>query len=509
MKRVLGTAEMRAADSASAEHGMPASVLMENAGRSLAEVAARHAGPNGRFFVCCGSGNNGGDGFVAARALHAQGRTVFVECTVLPDALEGEAHRASKALKASGLTPSRIADELGPGPGDVVIDALLGIGLGRAPDGKVGEAIGRISAWRAAGAKVISADVPSGLASDSGQVFSPCVAADATVAFGFLKTGQALEPGATQCGALEVAEIGIPRVVVGTLKEAPVFMLEEGDVKGRLPPRKPDAHKGTFGHVLVIAGSWGKTGAAALAGQAALRAGAGLVTVATRPEALVPVLAHAPELMGLELVSDGGLGPSDLNSLLEAAEGKDAVIFGPGIARGEGTATLLANFLEELQAPCVLDADGLNALAGHLDVLQKAKGELLLTPHPGEMSRLLGRPIPEIQSARVASARELAQTHAVTVVLKGARTVIAQPDGQVFINPTGNPGMATGGCGDVLAGMCGAFLAQGLGPEDAALTATYAHGLAGDLAVQRTGQLGLVASDLVAALGQVWLRWNR
>jgi len=509
VKRILTSGEMRAVDQAAGEHGMPPAVLMENAGAALAEAALALAGPQGRFFVLCGSGNNGGDGMVAARKLAALGRVVFVETTVLTEALEGEAHRVSKAMKASGLTPMRIPEELGVGQGDVVIDALLGIGLSRAPEGKVAEAIGKANAWRTAGAKIVAADLPSGLASDSGLVHTPCVTADVTVAFGFLKAGQVREPGASQCGHTTVADIGIPKAALAVLKDSAVHLLEEADVRERIPRRAPTAHKGTQGHVLLVAGSWGKTGAAALAGMAALRSGAGLVTVATRPEALVPVMAHAPELMGVELVSDGPLGQADLNSLLEAADGKDAVVIGPGMPRGEETAKLLGAFLEELSVPCVLDADALNALAGNLDVLQRAKGELLLTPHPGEMARLVGKSIEEVQSERVRHARELAQSSAVTVILKGARTVIAQTDGQVFLNPTGNPGMATGGTGDVLAGMCGALLAQGLTPESAALTATYAHGLAGDLAAAQRSLAGLTAMDVVGALGDVWRRWNR
>jgi ADP-dependent NAD(P)H-hydrate dehydratase / NAD(P)H-hydrate epimerase len=261
--------------------------------------------------------------------------------------------------------------------------------------------------------------------------------------------------------------------------------------------------------VLVVAGSWGKTGSAALAGLGALRAGAGLVTVATRYRSLPHVLQHAPELMGAELSSEGPLGLNDLNALLEAADGKRAVVFGPGIERGPETARLLGAFLEELAIPCVIDADGLNALAGNLEILKKAKGELLLTPHPGEMSRLIGKPVAEVQRDRVGHARAFAREAQVVLVLKGARTVIAREDGTVFINPTGNAGMATGGTGDVLSGICGALVAQGLSSEDAAICGVYVHGLAGDCAAKRRGQMGLIASDLLDGLGEVWSSWSR
>jgi hydroxyethylthiazole kinase-like uncharacterized protein yjeF len=509
MKRALTAEQMRELDAAAAEHGMPAAVLMENAGSALADAALGLAGPQGRFLVLCGLGNNGGDGLVAARKLFSAGRAVNVELMGLPDALEGEAHRNWKALKACGVTVGPIGGEIPVGLGDVVIDALLGTGLSRPPEGRYAEAIGWISSWRAAGAKVVAADLPSGLQSDSGVPMTPSVSADLTVAFGCLKVGQVIEPGASICGRVEVVDIGIPRAAHAVLKDPAIHLLEEADVRGRLPLRRPDTHKGTYGHVLVVAGSWGKTGAAALSGLAALRTGAGLVTVATRPEAMVPVMQHGPELMGVELVNDGPLGIGDLNALLEAAEGKQAMIFGPGIDRGEETAKLLGALLEELTIPCVIDADGLNAIAGNLELLKRAKGELLLTPHPGEMARLSGKTSSEIQKDRIGIVRDLAMTAQVVVVLKGARTLIAREDGTVFVNPTGNPGMATAGTGDVLSGICGALLGQGLSLEDAAVTGCYAHGLAGDLVASRRGKMGLMASDLLEGLGEVWVRWDR
>jgi NAD(P)H-hydrate epimerase len=500
---------MRRVDAASADHGMLGSVLMENAGSALARAALALAGAQGRFLVVCGTGNNGADGLVAARHLHGAGRTVFVELLGEVAELQGDAARNLRALDASGVSCAAISDELPVGAGDVVIDAVFGSGLNRAPEGRFADAIGRISVWRAAGAKVIAADLPSGLSSDTGVPFAPCVSADATCAFGFLKLGQALEPGASRCGALELVDIGIPRAAQSVLTGPGVFLLEEKDVQDRLAPRRVDGHKGTFGHVLVIAGSWGKTGAAALSALGALRTGAGLVTVASRPEALQPILQHAPEIMGVELVNDGPLGLGDINSILEAADGKQALVIGPGIARGPETGRLIGALLEELSVPCVLDADALNALEGQVGLLDKAKGELLLTPHPGEMSRLTGRPTAELNADRVGAARQFAQAHSVVLLLKGARTVIARHDGAVFINPTGNAGMATGGSGDVLAGMTGALLAQGLSTEDAAVVGAWAHGAAGDLAVQRRGQLGLIASDLLEHLGDVWTRWRR
>lgn len=509
MKRALTAAEMRAVDAASAPHGMPGAVLMENAGEALAQAALKEAAPGGRFFILCGLGNNGGDGLVVARKLAGRGRTVFVELTGPGSALKGDALRNLEALEACGISPAPLLPELAAGPGDVVIDALLGTGLSRAPEGRIADAIGRISSWRAAGAKVVSADLPSGLDSDTGHAHSPCVTADVTTAFGYVKLGQAMEPGASRCGRLEIIDVGVPRAAERVVPGPGVFLLEEGDVRGRIPKRRSDSHKGTFGHVLLVAGSWGKTGAAALAALGALRGGAGLVTVATRPEALVPIMQHAPEIMGVELVDEGPLGHRDLDRLLDAAEGKQAVVFGPGIERGDETWKLLGAFLEELACPCVLDADALNALAGHLELLREAKGELLLTPHPGEMGRLLNLTTAEVQKNRVSLARAFAVDHQVLLALKGARTLIARQDGAVFINPTGNAGLATGGTGDVLAGLCGALLAQGLSTEDAAVAGVWVHGLAGDLEKERRGEMGLIASDLLEGLGEVWRRWGR
>ncbi len=512
MKRLVTAAEMRSVDRAAIEqHGMPAAVLMENAGAALTETALRLASATGRFFVLCGRGNNGGDGLVVARRLHALGRTVHVELVGGEERLSDEALRNLQALRAAGISPVAIDDALEPTNGDVVVDAIFGTGLARAPEGAFGEAVERIRHWRTRGAKVVAADLPSGLSSDTGQAFEPCVEADATCAFGLLKVGQAVEPGRSQCGAVELVDIGIPPSAWSRLEGDETWLVEEADARARLgPKRRSESHKGSYGHVLVVAGSWGKTGAAAMAAMAALRTGAGLCTVATRPEALVPVLAHAPELMGLELVNDGPLGPGDLNPLLEACDGKSALVIGPGIPRGEETAKLLETLLEELEIPVVLDADALNAVAqGRPGLLQRAQCPLVLTPHPGEMARLCGIDVPAVLKDRMTLARGFAVREQVVLVLKGAATLTATEDGAVYVNPTGNPGMATGGTGDVLSGMIGALLAQGLSPSDAAVTAVYAHGLAGDLAAARTGQMGLMATDLFKCLQDVWLRWER
>jgi hydroxyethylthiazole kinase-like uncharacterized protein yjeF len=503
VKPLLTAEEMRACEAAAGRAGISSRELMERAGRALAEGALRLGGPEGRFAILCGPGNNGGDGLVAARHLALGGRQVLVVLVAQTKALKGDARANLEALTAMGGSATGALEDFAPQPGDVAVDALLGTGLNRAPEGALADAIHTLWKWRAVGVRVLSADLPSGLASDTGLAFRPAVQADTTVAFGALKVGEALEPGASLCGEVHLADIGL------ALDDAPVTLLEEEDARGWLPQRRPDSNKGTYGHLLIVAGSRGKSGAAALAGLAALRSGVGLCTVATPDDALSDVLCHAPELMGFGLDDDKPLGLMHLDALLEAAEGKDALVLGPGIARGKKTHQLIAHLLERFPGPVVLDADGLNAVAGRLEVLRAAQGPLVLTPHPGEMARLCGLSVAEIQSNRVAVAQDFARAHKVVLVLKGARTVVALPDGRARVNPTGNPGMATGGSGDVLSGICGALLAQGLAAADAASTAVYAHGLAGDLEQEWRGELGLVASDLLTGLTSVWARWNR
>ena len=503
MQPLLTAAETRAAEAEAERRGLPASILMENAGTAVAEAAAKLGGAAARFLVVAGPGNNGGDGYVAARKLHAAGRQMDVWRVGDPARLRGDAARNHAAVEQSGVPVHSSAAALPLRPGDVVVDAIFGTGLGRAPEGEAADAIRQLDRWRAEGVRVLAVDLPSGLSSDSGRAFEPCVAADLTVTFGARKLGLALEPGATLAGCIEVVDIGLAELTPST------WLLEPSDGPRWLPARRSDSNKGTYGHLLVIAGSRGKSGAAALAGLAALRSGVGLCTVATPVDALSDVQGHAPELMGVALPAAAVLGPTHLDVLLAAAEGKDALVIGPGIPRGSETHALLGELLARLDVPVLLDADGLNAIAGHPEVLRRARAPVVLTPHPGEMARLAGQSIAEVQADRIGTARTFARTHRAVLVLKGARTLVAEPGGQLRVNPTGNPGMATGGTGDVLSGMIGAFLAQGLAPVDAASVGVLAHGLGGDAAARRWGRLGVIASDMTAALGEVWTAWGR
>jgi NAD(P)H-hydrate epimerase len=510
--RLVTAAEMRAIDRAAIEgFRIPGPELMGRAGAAVARAAHACLGPKGRVLAMCGAGNNGGDGYVAARCLKSDGVDVEVVALASRAQLRGDALAAREAAEralvpiADAPDPSRIE----AGPGDVLLDALLGTGLTRAPEGPYAKAIERIGELRARGAKVVAVDVPSGLSADSGRPLGPCVRADVTVTFAFQKRGLVLHPGPSHAGQVLLADIGIPAEAA---VRVPVEceLLNELEAIALVPPRPPEAHKGDAGRVLVVAGSPGKSGAAHLALTGALRGGAGLVTLAAREEVLPFALAGRPEAMSIPLLGSGPLGDHDLEPLLAAAKGMDAVVIGPGIPRGPETARLLRAFLERAGVPAVLDADALNALAERPGRgVAGLPSPVILTPHPGEMARLVGGTIASVQEDRIAIATEHARAWGCVVVLKGARTVVASPAAPPAIVSTGNPGMATGGTGDVLAGLAGALLASHLPAFDAARAAAYVHGAAGDLASERWGERGLLASDLADALGAMWARWER
>jgi NAD(P)H-hydrate epimerase len=483
---------------------------MRRAGEAAFEVL-RARWPWARSLrVLCGGGNNGGDGYVAARLLRGAGRDARVVALVPPERLSPDARAVREQAERAGV-PIDDQGELvafEAGVGDVVVDALFGTGLSRPPGGAFAEAIARIEAARVSGARVLAVDVPSGLSADTGRPLGPCVRADATVTFGFQKRGLVLHPGPDLAGEVRVADIGIPdaaaaRVPVGC------ELLTEGEARLLVPPRRPDAHKGDAGRVLVVAGSPGKTGAAHLALLGALRGGAGLVTLAARPEVLPLALAGRPEAMSLALSGSGPLGRGDLAALLAAARGADALVVGPGIPRGAETGELLRAFLGRAKVPAVLDADALNALAEDRGSVGGLGVPLVLTPHPGEMARLAGITAEAVQEDRIGTATARAREWSATVVLKGARTVVADPEGPPAVVPTGNAGLASGGTGDVLAGLVGALLGSGLPAPAAARAAAFVHGRAGDLAARRYGERGLLAGDLGEAIGAVWAEWRR
>jgi NAD(P)H-hydrate epimerase len=374
---------------------------------------------------------------------------------------------------------------------DVILDAVFGTGLSSDVRGPLAVAIGRINA---SGVPVISVDIPSGISSDGGQVMGAAVQAAATVTFGYPKIGHVTYPGAAHTGDITIVDIGIPPDLA---PEGPgsTWLLEDSDIAPHFKRRRPDAHKGRFGHLVVVAGSKDKPGAAGLCCRAAVRSGAGLVTLAAPEEVLSRVVVGAVEFMGAEAVS-----AKDVSAF---CKGRQAVCLGPGLGTSKEVADRVRRLVSELPLPMVVDADGLNNLAGKLALVKKAPARRILTPHPGEMARLLGATVPEVQKDRLGTARQAAKKSGAVVVLKGASTVVADPDGTAYIVPTGNPGMASGGTGDVLTGIIGGLLSQGHDACQAACLGAYVHGEAGDLVMETKGQHGLAAGDMIEALPTV------
>ncbi len=503
MRAVLTSAEMREADRRTIEEiGLPGAVLMENAGAAAARVYRERFGHR-RPAILCGKGNNGGDGFVVAR--HLLDLAPRVHLLAARGDVKGDARLHMGAYERSGgllvEVPTeeawaRVRSEVLGAP--AIVDGLLGTGLRQAPAGLVAVAIRDLAE---SAARVLALDVPSGVSSDAGDLAWPAVRAEVTVAFAAPKYGHVLPPACDRVGALVVADIGIP----SSLLSARLWLAEAADLAAAYPRRAPDAHKGTFGHVLVIAGSVGKTGAAILSATAALRAGAGLVTVATPEPALATIAAGRPELMTEPLPAE--LDEDGASRALALAKGRDAVVIGPGLGQDAGTRAFVRAVLENCTAPLLLDADALNALApsrndsGAVTSLRR-KAPTIVTPHPGEMARLTGSTAVDVQRRRLETARAFAMETGAVVVLKGQRTVVADGDGRAAINPTGNPGLAKGGTGDVLSGVVGALLGRGLDAWQAALAGVFLHGRAGDLAAEERGQEALLAGDVVEALGR-------
>jgi len=505
--KIATAAQMRELDRrASAEFAIPSLLLMENAGAETAReiLAAYPRAGRGRVLILCGRGNNGGDGFVVARRLLAEGAEVRTLLLGRRPEVKGDAATNLEILTRLGGPPQEV---LGPEDlsivlaglawADLVVDALLGTGARGAAEGLTAEVI---QAVNRAGRPVAAVDLPSGLGADSPIPPGPAIQAALTVTFALPKPSLLLYPAAAAAGRVRVVDIGIPR----KLREAglPLGLLERADVAPAFPARDPAGHKGTYGHVLVIAGSAGKTGAAALASRAALRAGAGLVTLAV-PASLQDVLAaKLTEVMTEALPETETRAPSfeARGRLHTLAEGKTAVAIGPGLGRHPSTVKLVQSLLAELPLPIVLDADGITAFGGQAARLRNVPGQLILTPHPGEMATLLAVARDGLLADRLRLVPETAAQLGLTLVLKLARTVIGLPTGEGWIVPTGNPGMATGGTGDALTGLIAGLLARGVTPALAAQAGAYLHGLAGDLAAARRGPEAMLAGDLLAEI---------
>jgi len=487
--KVLTAPEMRDVDRRTIELGIPGIVLMENAGHRVIEVMADRFAPlaSHRIAVLCGKGNNGGDGMVIARQLHTRvhPRALHVILFADPADLKGDAAANYKMLTACGCEVSRTIPAEAR-MATLVVDALLGTGITGSATGPMLDAIQEINRGFPL-SKVVAVDIPSGMPSDSGEPVGERARADITVTFTAPKPGLVLPPNCDAVGELIVGAIGSPPSLYDGVQ---LELVEPAMFAGLLAPRPPGGHKGTFGHVLVVAGSPGKTGAAAMAGLGALRAGAGLVTVASAREAVPQIAAHAPELMTDFL---------DSAPLLDLAKSKTVVAIGPGLGHGKPVEDLVATAFNQLEQPVVLDADALAVLPG----TNPGPKVRVLTPHPGEMARLAAKSTADVQKDRLATARSFASERGVTLVLKGERTLIAFPDGRVWINPTGTPAMGTGGTGDVLTGMISGMLAQFPdNPSRAVAAAVYLHGLSGQIGAQSTSQQTLIATDLLKFLPQ-------
>jgi len=499
MRPVLTADEMRRVDArAIAELGIPGPTLMENAGRGaadalLAALPERGLRPRGlKVAIVCGRGGNAGDGFVVARRLKRAGARLDVLLVAAPDALRGDPALKFTEMRRAGVAARVVEDVAKAVPAlqraDVIVDALLGTGARGAPAPLVAALIEAINA---SGRPVVALDVPSGLPADGGRAEGPVVRAWLTPTFAAPKLGLVVGDGAELAG-----------------RDARTFVLEAADVAPLFPRRRRDVHKGTYGHLLVLAGSVGKTGAAVLCARAALRSGVGLVTVGTAASAQPTVAALSLEAMTEPLPETPArsLAMKAREPIVALAEARAAVAIGPGLGLDDETRALARVLVSTLPRPMVVDADALTALADHLEVLRGAPAARVFTPHPGEMARLLGGAVGDVQRDRVGAARAFATAHGVHLVLKGARTLIAAPDGRVLVNPTGNAGMASGGTGDVLTGILGALLARGLDAARAAPAGVYLHGLAGDGAAERVGEEALIAGDVIEALGEAFRR---
>jgi NAD(P)H-hydrate epimerase len=520
--KIVTASEMREIDRITSERfGVPSLTLMENAGSAVAEFALASFRAAKSFGIICGKGNNGGDGFVVARKLHEVGKKVHVLLLADPSELRGDAAKNYEGLPVKPVIGRSAADlesesALAVFNSDLLIDAILGTGFRPPVSGLYAQAIEKINATSA---PVIAVDIPSGADADvMGNQTGSVARADAIVTFTAPRPAHVF--GDLSSGPLIIAPIGSPDEAIRSSLNLNLITVRE--VAPLIAPRPRDSNKGMYGHVLVVGGSLGKAGAAAMAGFSGLRAGAGLVTVATPKSVLTTVAGFHPELMTepLEETQAGTIGLNAVSTLAILGRNKTVLAIGPGISRNEETAELVRRIVAGSDIPVVLDADGLNAFEGKAKALNRkdrkgsAKGAksatLVLTPHPGEMSRLTDLSTAAIQRDRINVARNFAQEHGVILVLKGHRTIVANPDGYAWVNPTGNPGMATGGTGDILTGMVAGMLAQH--PDrafEAVIAAVYLHGTAGDAACYPgpgKGEQCLVATDLIHAMPDAFRR---
>lgn len=479
------------------EMGVPSLTLMENASQGVARLVQESV-PAGRVVVVCGSGNNGGDGYAAARILRGSGREVVVLDAGNPEKLSPDAATQRAALP--GPAPAGFAPEWLEGAA-VIVDALLGTGFTGRPRGRVGKAIEAVAA---AAVPVVSVDIPSGIDASTGEAGGAYVSAYATATFHLDKVGLHVNPGRDAAGFVRVIEIGIPPGA--PVEEPEAGLIEDAPVLALVPRRGPQSNKFTSGHVYVAGGSVGLTGATVLASRAAARSGAGYVTACVPASEQPVVAAHLLEEMQMPLEGrDGHLRPSGAGELADSVASRPGTVaVGPGLGRSDGAHGFARRVVREVRAPMVLDADGLGAFAGHPEQLRKHRGGLVCTPHEGELARLLGTSSKRVRARRLEHVRKAAARSGAVVVLKGVDSLVAEPGGLVGVSPGASPALATAGTGDVLTGVVSAMLARGLDPFAAACAAVRLHARAGGIAAERIGPEGVVAGDVVAALPRAW-----
>lgn len=501
-KYLLTASEMAEVDRFTIETlGLPGCVLMERAGKAVADAAWQVLADKAKAsaVVLCGPGNNGGDGYVAARHLAEAGVGCQVFLLGKPEKIKGDARLNFEIWSNLGHTVEPFAEHAIPAiaAADVIIDAMLGTGAKgalREPFRTAAQAVNRSRAH------VVAIDLPTGVDADTGVCDPDAVNANTTVTFGATKIGHAFFPGREQSGHLLVADIGFPGRAYESIG-AQTFLIDQHMAAGLLPKRPRTAFKNRCGQVLVVAGSVGMDGAAALCSKSALAAGAGLVVLAAPAQIANSIGVNLHEVMKLPLASEDGMVAAQAWPEVEAKlPWASVVAAGPGLGQGNGPREIVFRLIEKFEGPLVIDADGLNALAGETDILKKRAGKTILTPHPGEFSRLSGLSAETIAHEPVHLARDFARKHQLHLLLKGAPSVAALPDGQVFVNSTGNPGMATAGMGDVLTGVLAGLTGQ-IAAEDALLLGMFVHSLAGDLAAERMGELSLTAGATIDTLG--------
>ena len=498
------------------EYGIPGILLMENASMAVVhEAIAMMGGCSCKsVIVVAGRGNNGGDGFAAARLLHSRDARVRVYLTGSTNGICGDALVNMDILERIGVPIIELHDDkdldlmaCDMKEADLIIDGIFGTGLNKEVTGVAASVIDRMNI---SGKAVLSIDIPSGIDGGNGSVMGTCVKADRTVTFCLPKAGLLLNPGCEYAGRLVVADIGMPACAIDK-QSIPTELIDEEMVAALLPLRKADSNKGDYGRALIVSGSTGMTGSGCLCAMAALRSGAGLVYAAV-PKSLAGIYGACvtePIILPLEDGGTGVLVKECSEQVLASIVKMDVAAIGPGLTSSAAIRQVVEQVIENSSTPLIIDADALNAISGNASVLNKLKANGVITPHPGEMARLTGLSIDEIQRDRIGAASSFAREYGVATVLKGSRTVVALPDGRIYINPTGNAGMATAGTGDVLTGMIAGIAAQGVPVYDAAVAGVYLHGLAGDRAAEIVGMHGMVASDMLPRIPEAISQLSR